>query len=102
MGASFRNTGEITALAGCDFLTIAPKLLEELKSSNEPVPQVLSPEKAKAEAAHDKVSYINDEAKFRWELFADQMAFDKLHEGIRGFAKDGNTLRELVASKIKA
>ncbi|CAK9786224.1 transaldolase [Cutaneotrichosporon oleaginosum] len=102
MGASFRNTGEITALAGCDFLTIAPKLLEELKNSSAQVPQVLSADKAKSAEAIPKVSYISDEAKFRWDLFADQMAFDKLHEGIRGFAKDGNTLRELIASKIKA
>lgn len=102
MGASFRNIGEIKALAGCDFLTIAPKLLEELKSSNEPVPQQLSAEKATAAAAIEKVSYINDEAKFRWALFEDQMAFDKLHEGIRGFAKDGNTLKELLRSKIQA
>jgi transaldolase len=102
MGASFRNTGEITQLAGCDFLTIAPKLLEELKSSNAPVPQKLSVNGAQSAQAIEKVSYINDEAKFRWALFEDQMAFDKLHEGIRGFTKDGNTLKELLRSKIQA
>lgn len=102
MGASFRNTGEIKALAGCDFLTIAPKLLEELKNSSDPVPQILSVDKAKSASAVPKVSYINDEPKFRWDLFEDQMAFDKLHEGIRGFAKDGNTLKELLKAKIGA
>ncbi|RSH84640.1 sedoheptulose-7-phosphate:D-glyceraldehyde-3- phosphate transaldolase [Apiotrichum porosum] len=102
MGASFRNTGEITALAGCDYLTIAPKLLEELRSSTAAVPAILSPELATAATAIPKVSYINDEAKFRWALFEDQMAFDKLHEGIRGFAKDGNTLKQLLREKIQA
>ena len=102
MGASFRNTGEIKALAGCDFLTIAPKLLEELQKSPEPVPQHLSVANAQKAEAIPKVSYINDEAKFRWELFADQMAFDKLHEGIRGFTKDGNTLKELLKAKVQA
>ncbi|KAL1409591.1 Transaldolase [Vanrija albida] len=100
MGASFRNVGEIKALAGVDYLTIAPKLLEELKSSNEPVPKKLSVEKAGAEDPVEKVSFINDEPSFRWELFQDQMAFDKLHEGIRGFAKDGNTLKELITAKL--
>lgn len=102
MGASFRNTGEIKALAGCDFLTISPKLLEELKNSTDPVPQVLSPEKAKAAKPLQKVSYINDQPKFAWGLFENQMAFEKLTEGIRGFAKDGNTLKELLKGKISA
>jgi transaldolase len=102
MGASFRNTGEIKALAGVDFLTISPKLLEELQESNEPVPQVLSVQDAQAAQAIEKVSYIDDETKFRWALFEDQMAFEKLHEGIRGFTKDGNTLKELLRSKIQA
>lgn len=88
MGASFRNVGEIKALAGCDYLTIAPKLLEELKNSNEDVPKKLDAKSAN-NAKMDKVSYLGDEAKFRWALFEDTMAFDKLHEGIRGFAKDG-------------
>lgn len=102
MGASFRNTGEIKALAGCDFLTISPKLLEELKNSSDPVPQVLSPEKSKAAKALEKVSYINDQPRFTWDLFENQMAFEKLSEGIRGFAKDGNTLKELLKGKLSA
>lgn len=102
MGASFRNVGEIKALAGCDYLTIAPKLLEELRNSKDEVKQVLSAAQAEKDEKIPKVSFINDEPKFRWELFADQMAFEKLHEGIRGFAKDGNTLRELIAAKVKA
>ncbi|GMK54512.1 hypothetical protein CspeluHIS016_0110980 [Cutaneotrichosporon spelunceum] len=102
MGASFRNTGEIKQLAGIDYLTIAPKFLKELHDSDAPVPAMLSVEEANSAEAIPKTSYLHDEAKFRWELFSDQMAFEKLYEGIRGFAKDGNTLRELVASKIKA
>jgi transaldolase len=88
MGASFRNVGEITELAGCDYLTIAPKLLEELKNSSEPVPKKLDASNVSGEKI-EKVSYLDDESKFRWALFEDNMAFDKLHEGIRGFAKDG-------------
>jgi transaldolase len=100
MGASFRNTGEIKALAGCDFLTIAPKLLEELKNSTEPVPKQL--EASSAGEKIEKVSFVDDEAKFRWELFQDAMAFDKLHEGIRGFAKDGQTLKNMLKEKLQA
>ncbi|EIW67883.1 hypothetical protein TREMEDRAFT_40019 [Tremella mesenterica DSM 1558] len=101
MGASFRNTGEITALAGCDYLTIAPKLLEELKNSTEPVPKKLDASNATS-LEIEKVSFINDEAAFRWTLFEDTMAFDKLHEGIRGFAKDGQTLKDMLKAKLSA
>lgn len=101
MGASFRNVGEITALSGCDYLTIAPKLLEELQNSTEPVPKKLESESA-AQDKQDKVSFINDEASFRWSLFEDQMAFEKLHEGIRGFAKDGNALKDMIKQKLQA
>lgn len=101
MGASFRNVGEIKALAGCDYLTIAPKLLEELKNSSDPVPKKLESESASRDS-QEKVSFINDEAAFRWALFEDNMAFDKLHEGIRGFAKDGNTLKDLLKQKLQA
>ncbi|KAF5339787.1 hypothetical protein D9611_009034 [Ephemerocybe angulata] len=102
MGASFRNIGEIKALAGCDFLTIAPALLEELKNSNEPVPKKLDSEHALQGQPIDKVSYINNEPEFRWTLLQDQMAFDKLHEGIKKFAEDGQTLKNLLKSKISA
>ncbi|WWC85629.1 transaldolase [Kwoniella dendrophila CBS 6074] len=100
MGASFRNIGEITALAGCDYLTIAPKLLEELAKSDAEVPKKLDAKDASS-APIEKVSYLDDEAKFRWALFEDQMAFEKLHEGIRGFAKDGQTLKDLIKAKLQ-
>lgn len=99
MGASFRNTGEIKALAGCDFLTISPKLLEELVNSSEEVPKLLDAAKASS-VAGDKVSYINDEAKFRFALNEDAMATEKLSQGIRAFAKDTNTLLEELESKF--
>jgi len=102
MGASFRNTGEIKALAGVDFLTISPALLEELKNSTEPVPKKLDAHVA-AKAEHiPKVSYINNEPEFRWALLQDQMAFDKLHEGIKKFAEDGQTLKNILKTKLSA
>jgi len=101
MGASFRNTGEIKALAGVDFLTIAPALLEELKNSNAPVPKKLDAEAAAKAHTFAKVSYIDNESDFRWELLQDQMAFDKLHEGIKKFAEDGQTLKELLKTRIQ-
>jgi transaldolase len=102
MGASFRNTGEIKALAGVDFLTISPNLLEELKSSNEPVPKKLDAAEAAATAAIPKVSFVDNEPEFRWELLQDQMAFDKLHEGIVNFAKDGAKLRQILKDKLSS
>jgi transaldolase len=100
MGASFRNIGEIKALAGVDFLTISPKLLEELKNSTEPVPKRLEAESAK-NAPIDKVSFVDDEAKFTAELKADKMADDKLHEGIAGFTKDGQSLKDMIRAKLQ-
>ncbi|ADV24744.1 transaldolase [Cryptococcus gattii Ru294] len=100
MGASFRNTGEIAALAGCDFLTISPKLLDELNKSQDNLPKKL--DASSTGEPIPKTSYLNDEAKFRWALFDDVMAFDKLHEGIRGFAKDGATLKNTLIEKLKA
>jgi len=102
MGASFRNTGQIKSLAGVDFLTVAPALLEELKNSNEPIPKRL--DAAAAAKAHPipKVSFINNEAEFRWALLQEQMAFDKLHEGIKKFAEDGVKLKELLVKKCTA
>lgn len=85
MGASFRNAGEILELAGCDLLTIAPKFLEELQQAEGDVPQKLSAEKAKT---MDIPKITIDEKTFRWMLCDDQMASDKLYEGIRTFAKD--------------
>jgi transaldolase len=102
MGASFRNVGEIKALAGVDFLTISPALLEELKKSTDPVPKKLDSEAAAQADPIPKVTYIDNEPEFRWALLQDQMAFDKLHEGIKKFAEDGETLKKLLRSKISA
>jgi transaldolase len=66
------------ALAGVDYLTIAPKLLEELKNSNDEVKQVLVAETAKQDKSMEKVSYIDNEPEFRWSLLEDQMAFEKV------------------------
>ncbi len=85
MGASFRNVGEICELAGCDLLTIAPKLLGELQKSETPLTRKLNPEASK----QIKIEKIDiDEKTFRWMLSEDPMANDKLAEGIRQFAKD--------------
>ena len=99
MGASFRNTGEIKALSGCDFLTISPKLLGELMNSSEDVPKVLD---ASAASALDieKVSYIENEAKFRFLFNEDDMATEKLAQGIRAFVKDTDTLLADLESKF--
>jgi len=101
MGASFRNIGEIKALAGVDYLTISPNLLEELKKSTEPVPKKLEASSA-AKAPIPKVTFIDNEPEFRWELLQDQMAFDKLHEGIKKFAEDGQTLKNTLKEKLQA
>jgi transaldolase len=83
MGASFRNVSEIKELAGIDFLTISPNLLEDLQNSQDKVEQKLSVEDAGKAEPMAKVSYVDDEPKFRWVLLEEQMAFDKLHEGIK-------------------
>ncbi|KAI6139371.1 hypothetical protein BKA82DRAFT_141276 [Pisolithus tinctorius] len=102
MGASFRNTGEIKSLAGVDFLTISPALLEELKKSTDPVPKRLDAQAAAQAEPLPKVSFIDNEPEFRWVLLQDQMAFDKLHEGIKKFAEDGETLKSLLRKKLSA
>jgi len=100
MGASFRNVGEIKSLAGVDFLTIAPSLLEELKKSSDPVPQKLNSQAAAQAEPIPKVSFIDNEPEFRWALLQEQMAFDKLHEGIKKFAEDGETLKNQLKEKL--
>src|SRR5258705_7121583 len=97
MGASFRNTGQILELAGCDCLTISPELMEELSKSTDPVERKLSPEKAKA-ANVEKLEL--DEKKFRWLLNENAMATEKTAEGIRKFAADVVKLEKFVASKL--
>lgn len=97
MGASFRNTGEIIALAGCDLLTIGTGLLQELQDSTDEVPEALSPEKA-AEADLEKVSF--DEKAFRFAMNEDAMATEKTAEGIRKFSADIVKLEDLVKSML--
>ncbi len=94
MGASFRNTGEILELAGCDLLTISPELLQKLADSDAPVARKLSPEAAQS-AALERISY--DEKSFRLALNEDAMATEKLAEGIRLFCADAVKLEQLVA-----
>lgn len=97
MGASFRNAGEITELAGCDRLTISPKLLDELAASTDKVSKKLDA----SNAASMNVSKIDmDEAKFRWMMNEDPMATEKLAEGIRNFAGDLVKLEEVVKEKM--
>lgn len=93
MGASFRNIGEITQLAGCDLLTISPNLLEELRGSEAAVPAILSVETAKA-SNEAKISM--DEKTFRWMLNEDAMATEKLAEGIRNFTVDTLKLEAMI------
>lgn len=100
MGASFRNIGEITELAGCDYLTISPNLLEDLYSSQDKVPQKLDASKA-ASLDIPKRTYINNEADFRFDFNEEQMAVEKLREGISKFAADAVTLKGILREKIE-
>lgn len=115
MGASFRSIGEITELAGCDYLTIAvsispclcavspnkmqPKLLEELMNMEEAVPKKLD---ASAATSLDieKKTYINDEPLFRFDFNEDKMAVEKLRDGISQFAADAVTLKDILTAKL--
>jgi transaldolase len=96
MGASFRNKGEITELAGCDLLTISPALLGELKASTDPLVRKLDPAKS-ASADLKKVSF--DEKAFRFAFNEDAMATEKTSEGIRVFAADIVKLEQLIKQK---
>ena len=93
MGASFRNLGQITALAGCDLLTIAPDLLSQLAATEAPLAQALNADVAKA---MDIAFVQHDEASFRYALNEDAMATEKLAEGIRAFAVDTFKLEALM------
>ena len=93
MGASFRNVGQIQALAGCDLLTISPELLAALAASEQPLPRLLEPSAAQA-LTLDAVNF--DEAGFRHALNEDAMASDKLSEGIRAFCVDARKLDTLL------
>ena len=93
MGASFRNVGQITALAGCDLLTISPDLLAQLAATQAPLPQALD---ANAAMGLDLAAVNYDEAGFRYALNDDAMATEKLAEGIRAFAVDAAKLDQLL------
>ncbi len=97
MGASFRNTGEILALAGCDRLTISPALLEALEQSEAPVERKLAP----VETFSPRPEPLR-EADFRWQLSQDAMATEKLTEGLRGFAADQETLETMLRERLSA
>ncbi|MCM5572260.1 transaldolase [Burkholderiaceae bacterium FT117] len=93
MGASFRSTGQVLALAGCDLLTISPELLEQLKASDAPFDRALDPEAAKAQPVERERF---DEKHFRFAVNEDAMASDKLAEGIRLFVADVRRLETIV------
>lgn len=97
MGASFRNIGEITELAGCDLLTISPALLAELSSTTAELPRKLDPAQA-AEMEIEKITM--DKATFDQMHAADPMASEKLDEGIKGFTKALETLEQLLATRL--
>jgi len=97
MGASFRNKGQILALAGCDKLTISPDLLEELKKGSGSVPEIL---KSEVKGDPSKAKTI-DEKTFRWQLNEDPMATEKLAQGIRNFAADSVKLEKIISEKLK-
>jgi len=103
MGASFRNTKQILGLAGCDLLTISPKLLDELASTNtkenENFQVYLS--KEQATSVQDKKYENLDEKTFRWMLNEDEMANDKLADGIRKFAVDAQKLEDLLRARLQ-
>lgn len=95
MGASFRNTGQVLALAGCDLLTISPELLGQLRDSTQQVERRLDAARAREEPV-ERVRF--DEKQFRWAHNEDAMATEKLAEGIRQFAADVLKLEALVAA----
>ncbi|MEQ1683314.1 MAG: transaldolase [Burkholderiaceae bacterium] len=93
MGASFRNVGQIAALAGCDLLTISPDLLAALQKSEAALPRALDPTAAQAAKIH---AVTLNEASFRYALNDDAMATEKLAEGIRSFAADAGRLDKMI------
>ena len=97
MGASFRNIGEIKELAGCDLLTIAPKLLAELEASSDALPRKLDPANSK-DMQIEKIPM--DQATFEKMHAEDRMAHDKLKEGIEGFSKALEDLEKLLEKRV--
>jgi transaldolase len=101
MGASFRNIKQILGLSGCDLLTISPKLLDELASHNESIKVYLNKEQATQRIQEKKKYERLEEKTFRYMLNEDEMAHDKLADGIRKFAIDARKLEELVRSRLQ-
>jgi transaldolase len=99
MGASFRSTAQIEALAGCDRLTISPDLLEKLEVETGELPRKLAPGKVEANAGVDTPI---DAARFAEDLAADPMATEKLRDGIAAFAKDLAGLRQTLAERLSS
>ena len=97
MGASIRNVGEMRELAGCDLLTISPKLLEELKSTDDKLLRKLDPNKATSMNL-EKISI--DKATFDKIHKENQMAYDKLDEGIKGFTQALESLEEMLKTRL--
>ena len=97
MGASFRNTGEILELAGCDLLTISPNLLADLKKATSPIERKLSVESSRA---IDVQRLDVTEKNFRWLMNEDAMATEKTAEGIRNFHADAQKLEKFIAEKL--
>lgn len=95
MGASFRNSAQIKALAGCDRLTISPILLEELSNDTEHLPQILS-----KDVRSDVDVPLLDQTNFRWRMNQNAMATEKLAEGIRNFDSDHQKLLKLLSAKL--
>lgn len=95
MGASFRNTDEIKALAGCDRLTISPALMDEMAAETGTLDRALSPDRFS-----DEPKIEMDEKTFRWMMNEDAMATEKLAEGIRAFAADLDKLRNLISARL--
>jgi transaldolase len=99
MGASFRNTGEIKELVGCDLLTISPNLLQEMKEDHSLLELKLSEEKAR-ESDLTKVEI--DESSFRFQMNEDEMATTKLSEGIRKFSADVCSLENMLGQMLSS
>jgi transaldolase len=97
MGASFRNTGEIVELAGCDLLTISPNLLADLTKSKDPIVRKLSPDGA----VHESIQRLNvSEKNFRWLMNGNPMAHEKLADGIRSFDADTSKLAKMIEGEL--
>ena len=97
MGASFRNVGQIVALAGCDLLTISPELLAALQACDTPIARALDPVTSRNSARDAAIQPVSHtEASFRYALNEDAMATEKLAEGIRAFATDAGKLDALI------